>query len=271
MFNTALLMGVLFAIFLAVGFAIGGAAGITIAFVLALALNVGSYWFSDRIVLGMYRAKLSGNEKLKGIVEAVAKEAKMPVPKVYEVDSKVPNAFATGRSVNHASVAVTAGLLELNDDEIEGVIGHELSHIRNHDMLVATMAATIGGAIAYLAQIGYFMTFSNDRENQGNLMAIILIAVFAPLAVLLVRMAISRNREYGADKTGALITKKPKALASALRKISESSERQPMRGPTATANLWIVNPFRRNWFTGMFSTHPPIQKRIERLEELAGG
>ncbi len=270
MFNTALLMGVLFAIFLAVGFLTGGAIGMTIAFVLALVLNLGAYWFSDRVVLGVYRAKPSENSRLKSILAGVAKEAKIPAPKLYEIGGNAPNAFATGRSPKHAVVAVTKGLLDLKDEEIEGVLGHEVSHIKNHDMLVATLAATIGGAVAYLAQIGYFMMFSRDRGNQANVIAIVLIAVFAPLAVLLVRLAISRGREYGADRTGALLTKKPKALASALRKISEMSERNPMRGSSATANMWIVNPFHRDWFTGLFSTHPPIQKRIERLEELAG-
>jgi len=270
MFNTALLMGVLFAIFLAVGFLLGGAAGMTMAFVLALLLNLASYWFSDRLVLGMYRAKPSSNSKLEAIIAELAKEAKLPMPKLYEVDSSVPNAFATGRNPKHAAVAVTRGLLELDEDEMEGVLAHEISHIKNHDILVATMAATIGGAIAYLAQMGYYMMFAQDRENQGNVIAIVMIAIFAPLAALLVRLAISRGREYGADKNGALLTKKPKALASALRKISESSERKPMRGSSATANMWIVSPFRADWFTGLFSTHPPIQKRIERLEELAG-
>ncbi len=271
MFNTALLMGVLFAIFLVVGFLIGGTIGMTLAFVLALALNLGTYWFSDRIVLGMYRAKPSDNSRLKAILGGIAREAKIPVPKLYEVDNNVPNAFATGRNTKHSAIAVTKGLLALKDDEIEGVLGHEVSHIKNHDMLVATLAATIGGAVAFLAQIGYFMMFSRNREGQANIIAIVLIAVFAPLAVLLVRLAISRGREYGADRTGALLTKKPRALASALRKISDMSERSPMRGSSATANMWIVNPFRSDWFTGLFSTHPPIQKRIERLEELAGG
>jgi heat shock protein HtpX len=270
MFNTALLMGVLFAIFLVVGFALGGALGITVAFALALLINLASYWFSDRIVLGMYKAKPSENSRLKAVVAGLAKEAKIPAPKLYEVDSKVPNAFATGRNPRHAAVAVTKGLLELDDDEMEGVLAHEISHIRNHDILVSTMAATIGGAIAYLAQMGYYMMFAGDRENQGNIVAIVLIAIFAPLAALLIRLAISRNREYGADKSGALITKNPKALASALRKISQASERNPMRGHSTTADLWIINPFHKDWFTGLFSTHPPIQKRIERLEELAG-
>lgn len=270
MFNTALLMGVLFAIFLVVGFLIGGTGGMTIAFVLALLINLASYWFSDRLVLGMYRAKPSDNAKLKGMVAELVKEARLPMPKLYEVDSKVPNAFATGRNAKHAAVAVTKGLLEMDDDETEGVLAHEISHIKNHDMLVATMAATIGGAIAWLAQMGYFMMFSRDRQGQGNLLALVMIAVFAPLAALLVRLAISRGREYGADKGGALLTKKPKALASALRRISEASARNPMRGPSATANLWIVNPFSADWFTRLFSTHPPMQKRIERLEEMSG-
>jgi heat shock protein HtpX len=254
-----------------VGFVIGGIFGAGIAFILALVINAFAYWFSDRLVLRMYRAKPSDNSKLKGMVANIAKEAKIPAPAVYEMGGKAPNAFATGRNPKHAVVAVTAGLLDMKDDEVEGVLAHEIAHIRNRDMLVSTMAATIGGAIAYLAQIGYWMMFTSDnRESQGGAIAIVLIAVFAPLAALLVRLAISRNREYGADKAGALLTKKPKALASALRKISEYSEKSPMRGSSATENLWIVNPFHRDWFTGLFSTHPPIQRRIEKLEEMAG-
>jgi heat shock protein HtpX len=165
---------------------------------------------------------------------------------------------------------VTKGLLELDGDEIEGVLAHEISHIRNRDMLVSTMAAVIGGAIAFLAQMGYYMAFSSDnRDNQGGAIAIVLMAIFAPIAAMLIRLAISRKREYGADRAGALLTRKPKALASALRKISEYSGKSPMRGPAAGENLWIASPFRSDWFTGMFSTHPPVQKRIELLEEMA--
>lgn len=271
MFNTVLLMGVLIAIFLVVGFVIGGITGMTIAFVLAVIINFAGYWFSDKIVLRMYGAKPSNNAKLKEILASAAKEAGLPAPKLYEIDSKVPNAFATGRNAKNAAVAVTSGLLELGDDEIGGVLAHEMAHVKGHDILVSTLAATIGGAIAYLAQIGYYsMFYRGSRENQGGALGLILIAVFAPLAALLVRLAISRGREYAADRTGALLTRKPKALASALRKISEASARNPMHGPSATANMWIVNPLHRDWFTGLFSTHPPIQKRIERLEEMSG-
>jgi heat shock protein HtpX len=272
MFNTVLLMGALTGIFLAIGLVLGGAPGMAVMLVLSIAINFISFWFSDSIVLRMQNAKPSQNAKLKEMVAALAKEAKIPVPRVYEVDQSVPNAFATGRDSRHCAVAVTKGLMALDDEEMEGVLAHEISHIKHHDTLVSVIAAAIGGAIAYVAQLGYYGMLSNsgNRENNGGI-GIILVAVFAPLAAILIRLAISRGREFDADKSGALLTKKPRALASALRKISEIGERNPIRGSPATGSLWIVNPFRADWFSGLFSTHPPIQKRIERLEEMAGG
>jgi len=273
MFNTAILLGTLTGILLVVGFLIGGVLGMGIALTFAVVINLVSYWYSDRIVLKMYKAKPSKREDLNEMVERLALEAKIPKPRVYEVKTKVPNAFATGRSPKHAAVVVTEGLLDLDKDEIEGVLAHELGHIKNRDILVSTLAATIAGAIAFLAQMGYWSLFmgAGGRRSEGNIIGLILIIIFAPIAALLVRMAISRAREYRADRTGVLLSKNPRGLASALRRISEFAERNPLRGSSATSHMWIVNPFHRDWFTGLFSTHPPLRKRIERLEEMHVG
>ena len=270
MFNTAIFLGALTGILLAAGFLLGGILGMGVTLALAILINFISYWYSDRIVLRMYRAVPSSRKELDGMVERLAVEAKIPKPRVYEIKAEVPNAFATGRNPKNAVVVVTDGLLQLSSDEIEGVLAHELGHIRNRDILVSTIAATIAGAIAYLAQIGYYSLFmgQGQRRDQGNAISLILIVIFAPLAALLVRMAISRSGEYRADRTGALLTKNPGGLASALRKISAYAEKRPLRGSSATSHMWIVNPFHRDWFTSLFSTHPPIEKRIERLEEM---
>lgn len=270
MFRVVLLLGFLTAILLAVGFLLGGFIGMSIALVLAVFINFFSYWYSDRIVIGIYRAKPTENKKLNDMVEKLAREAKIPKPKVYMVPNDVPNAFATGRNPSNAVVAVTEGILNLDDDEIEGVLSHEIAHIRNNDMLISAIAATIGGAISFLAQIGYWSIFmGSGRRGEGNVLGLILIVIFAPLAALLVRLAISRNEEYKADYVGATLTKKPESLASALKKISEIGRENPMRGGSAaTSHMWIVNPFKQDWFTGLFSTHPPVARRIKRLEEM---
>ena len=270
MFNAALLLGVLTGIFLAAGFLIGGVFGMTLALFLAFGINLISYWYSDRIVLGLYRAQPSRSVRLGSIVGRLSKEAKIPRPKIYTIPQKVPNAFATGRDPTHSAIAVTEGLLEFQDDEIEGVIAHEIAHIRNRDTLVQTLAATIAGAIAYIAQIGYWSLLMGDRRNQGggNLIGLVLVIIFAPLAALLIRMAISRTREYRADRTGAAFSKNPRALAAALERISSFTENRPMKGSNATSHMWIVNPFRDDWFARLFSTHPPIHDRIRRLREM---
>jgi heat shock protein HtpX len=269
MFKTALLFGLLIGIFVAIGYALGGMPGMTVAFVLALGINFFSYWFSDKIVLKLYGAKPSDNKELNSIVEKVAKEAQIPVPKAYLMKTNVPNAFATGRDPKHSAIAVTQGLLELEPNEIEGVIGHEMAHIKNRDILVSTLAATIAGAISFIAQMAYWGMFSGDRRSNGvSIVGIILIMVFAPLAALLVRLAISRSREYKADSTGASITGNPSGLASALRKISTYTASNPVRGNSATSHMWIVNPFQSGWFTSLFSTHPPINERISRLQHM---
>ena len=269
MLDALLLMGVLTGILLGVGFLFFGVVGMTIALVFAVFINFFSYWYSDSIVLRMYNAKPSNDEKLNSIIRKLSMEAKIPKPRIYTVHTSVPNAFATGRDPAHAAVVVTKGLLELNDDEIEGVLAHEIAHIKHRDILVSTLAATIAGAIAYLAQIGYWSLFFGDnRRNDGNLLGFVLIIIFAPLAALLIRLAISRSREYRADRAGAVISKKPRALASALKKISETSLHNPMHGSSATSHLWIVNPFRQDWFSNLFSTHPPVHERIKKLMEM---
>ena len=271
MLNTVILLGTLTGILLAIGFFIAGPIGALFALILSVVINFAAYWYSDRIVLRMYKAKpTNGKTKLDSMVENLAREAKIPKPRVHIVPTKIPNAFATGRNPERSAIAVTEGVLDLEADEIKGVIAHEMGHIKNRDILVSMLAATIAGAISYVAHIGYWSMFAGNNRQGGNAFALILMVIFAPIAALLVRMSISRSREFGADRTGALITKKPLALASALRKISRVAEHRPVRGSSATSHLWIVNPFKRDWFTGLFSTHPSVESRVQRLEEMVG-
>jgi heat shock protein HtpX len=265
--RTAALLGLLTAIFLAVGFLLGGTYGMTIAFILAIMINFFSFWFSDKIVLSMYRAKPSDNRKLNALVEKVAKEAGIRKPRVYVVPSEAPNAFATGRSPSHSSVAFTQGILDrLDDEETEAVLAHEISHIKNRDTLVSTMAATIAGSISYLAQMAWY---GNARDREGNSMIFLPLIILAPIGAMLVQLAISRGREFFADYSGAAITKKPLSLASALEKISSYAEKSPMKGSGAASHLWIVNPFKADAITGLFTTHPSTQERVRRLREMA--
>jgi len=272
MLRTALMFALLTGILLVVGWFVGGVSGMTLFLALSVVINFLSYWYSDKIVLGMYRAKeitKKQEPKLHQIVEKVADEAEIPKPRVYLVDTPVPNAFATGRSPSHASIAVTSGLMKnLNSDEIEGVLSHELSHIKNRDMLTASIAATIGGTIAYIAQIAWYGFIMGDRKNSGSAVLLPLL-ILAPVAATLVQLAISRSREYAADYTGAIISKKPLELASALQKISQAAKEHPLKGNSATAMLFIVNPFKADAFAALFSTHPPVEQRIARLKELA--
>jgi heat shock protein HtpX len=272
MFGTILLFGILTGIFLGVGWLLGGWFGAGIAFILAVAINFISFWYSDKIVLGLYRAKPSQDKKLNAMVAKLSQEAKIPAPRVFVVPNKEPNAFATGRNPKHAALAVTEGLSGLTDAEMEGVISHEIGHITNRDILVSTVAATLAGAISYIAQIGYFSMYGGGDERGGaGIIGLILIVIFAPLAALMIRMAISRSAEYKADRYGVLLTKNPEGLVSALRKISAIAEQHPMRGgSSATSHMWIVNPFHGNWFTNMFSTHPPMEQRIRRLLAIHG-
>ena len=272
MLRTALLFALLTGIMLAVGWLIGGTSGMTVFLALSVVINFLSYWYSDKIVLGMYRAKEIAKKqepKLHQIVEKVAKEAEIPKPKIYLVDMPVLNAFATGRSPSHASLAVTSGLMKnLDWGEIEGVVSHEMSHIKSRDMLTASIAATIGGTIAYIAQIAWYGLMTGDRRNSGSA-ALLPLLILAPIAATLVQLAISRSREYAADYTGAVISKKPLELASALQKISQVAKDHPLKGNSATSMLFIVNPFKADSFAAMFSTHPPVEQRIARLKEIA--
>ncbi|MEM5812424.1 MAG: zinc metalloprotease HtpX [Candidatus Aenigmatarchaeota archaeon] len=272
MFGTVLLFGVLTGIFLGIGYFLGGIFGMGIALIIAFVINFVSYWYSDRIVLGIYRAKPSNDKKLNEMVERLSREAGIPKPRVFVVPNNVPNAFATGRNPKNAAIAVTQGLMELNEEEIEGVLSHEIGHIRNRDILTSTIAATLAGAISYIAQIGYFSLYGGgDERGAGSIIGLVLIVIFAPLAALMIRMAISRSMEFRADRYGAVITKNPNGLASALRKISDFAKHNPMKGgSSATSHMWIVNPFRGDWFTNLFSTHPPIEERIRRLMAMEG-
>jgi len=243
--------------------------------ILAAVINLVTYFWSDKIVLRSYKAipvtKVEA-PRLYGIVERVAMKADMPMPQVAVLPKKTPNAFATGRDKNHAVVAATQGLLELlDDDELEGVIGHEMAHISNKDMLVMSAAATIGAAISFIAHIAIFSAiFGGGRDRDGGgIIGLILMAVLAPIAAMLIQMAISRNREYLADAGGAKITGKGWALAKALKKLEKGNHKHPLKnGKNSHSSLFIVNPFTKKGFSGLFTTHPPIDERIKRLKKL---
>jgi heat shock protein HtpX len=249
-----------------------------IAFLFALIMNGVSYWFSDKIVLRMYGAKeITQGEApdLHRIVQELALRAKMPMPKLYLIPQETPNAFATGRDENHAAVAVTEGILRILDEaELRGVLAHELSHIKNRDILVGTIAATMAGAISMLANMAHWgMIFggrSSDNREGGHPIVALAMIIVAPLAALLVQMAISRSREFGADTTGAAISGDPLSLANALRKLERGVERIPMEANPATAHMFIVNPLTGGGLMTLFSTHPPMQERIRRLEGMTG-
>lgn len=268
-----LLMGLLTGILLAVGFLLAGAGGMTFFLGLALIINFATYWFSDKIVLAIYRAKPISEkeeEKLHKVVEKLSHEAKISKPKLYRVNLPVLNAFATGRSPKHSAIAVTDGLLKhLDMDEIEGVLAHEISHIKNRDTLTSVIAASIAGAIAYIAQIAWWSLILGGRRQGGGGAILLPLIVLAPLAAMLVQLAISRTREFAADKSGAIISKKPLSLASALEKISQVAKQHPLRGNPATSHLFIVNPFKADSLTNLFSTHPSVEVRVKRLKEIA--
>ncbi len=261
----AMMLGLLTAMFLAIGFSFAGVAGMAIGLVIALLMNFLAYWFSDSFVLRLYGAKPYDNKKVGAMISRLAKKHDMPKPKLYYVDTDTPNAFATGRSPKRSAVAVTRGLLErLNDDEVEAVLAHELSHVKHRDTLVSTMAATLGGALTWLA---YLFWFGSDNENK-NIISYLMLFILAPLAAMLIRLSISRSREYLADQGGAKIYD-PMKLASALEKISAGVSEKPMKGNAAAAHLFIVNPFKASNIAGLFSTHPPTQERVKRLREMA--
>ncbi|RLE51963.1 MAG: protease [Candidatus Methanomethylicota archaeon] len=282
MLKVTLLLAILTSILILTGYAVGSYFGnpvgaIEISLIMAGLFNLITYFYSDRIVLAMTGAKLVSTEENPGlhrIVERVANQANIPKPKVAVVDSTAPNAFATGRGPGKSVVAVTRGLLTLlNEDEVEAVIGHEIAHIKNRDVLISTIAATIAGAISYLAYIGrlgLYLGAGEDRRRSESAIALLLAAILAPIAALIVQFAISRGREYLADETGAKITRKPLDLASALIKISEAKRvGLTVKVNPAISHLWIINPLKRGTLEELFSTHPPVEKRVERLKKIA--
>jgi heat shock protein HtpX len=278
--KTGILLVLLAAILLAIGGAVGGRSGLIIALILALGMNAISYWFSDKIVLRLYGAQeVSEAEapQLYGMIRRLAQRAQIPMPRVYLITTETPNAFATGRNPQHAAVAVTEGALRLLDQrELEGVLAHELAHVKNRDTLTMTVTATIASAIMFLADMArwgaIFGGFSRDEENRGGGMLGFLVAsIVAPIAATLVQMAISRSREYAADATGARIAGSPYGLADALEKLAYASERVPANVSPATAHLFIVNPLSGRSLATLFSTHPPIEERVQRLRRMARG
>lgn len=273
--KTAVLLTVLTVILLLVGQVIGGKGGMTVALIFALGINLVSYWFSDKIVLAMYRGRQvseADNPRLYSLVRSVSQKAGLPLPKLYIIPSQSPNAFATGRNPDNAAVAVTEGILKaLDDDELEGVLSHEFAHIRNRDILIQTIAATIAGAISYLAFMARWAAFFGGKrdDDEGGVLGILAVAILAPIAAVVVQMAISRSREYAADEGAANFSRKPLSLANALKKLHAYSRRVPLAAQPATAHLFIVNPLTGRGLANLFSTHPPLEERIRRLEALA--
>ncbi len=272
---TILMLGLVL-LFMWIGYMFGGGNGMILAFVFATIMNFLTYWFSDKMVLKMYRAREiqeADHPRLYRVVKRVTTAAMMPMPRVYIVPSRAPNAFATGRNADHAAVAATEGILELlNEEELEGVISHEVAHIRNNDMLIGTIAATFAGAIGILAQIAKFGAifggYGNDRNNRGGAIGLLVAAIVAPLVAMVIQLAISRQREYRADAEGGRISGKYLPLASALRKLHAAPVRMNLDDHPATAHLMIANPLSGKGISSLFSTHPPVEERIKRLEEL---
>jgi heat shock protein HtpX len=275
--KTVFLMTLMIVLFLFVGNLLGGKTGMTIALIFSLAMNFGSYWFSDKIVLKMYRAQPVTKEQqpnFYNVVERLAKSANLPMPKVYVIDDPTPNAFATGRNPQHAAVAATTGILRiLNEEELSGVMAHELAHVKHRDILTGTIASTLVGTITYIAQMaGWAAMFGRgDNRDRGGLASLALLIV-APIAATLLQMAVSRSREFAADRGGAEISHQPLALASALGKLSQANQVKPVdhAGP-ATAHMFIVNPLHGGGVMKLFSTHPPVEERIARLRDIAAG
>ncbi|MFP4071324.1 MAG: zinc metalloprotease HtpX [Desulfovibrionales bacterium] len=276
--KTVLLLGLLTGLMLLMGSLLGGRLGLLIALALAIAMNVGSYWFSDRIVLSMYRAREVAPGDAPGLhrmVDELSARAGIPKPRVFVIPQETPNAFATGRNPEHGVVAVTEGIMRLlSPEELRGVIAHEIGHIKNRDILVQSVAGVLGGAIVAVANMlqwgAIFGMGSSDDEGGGGIVGALLMAILAPIAAMLIQMAISRSREYLADDTGAALAGDPGSLAGALEKLGAWSGRIPMRGGNqATAHMFIVNPFSGSSVASLFSTHPPMEKRIARLRGMA--
>jgi heat shock protein HtpX len=273
--KTVLLLGALTGLLVVIGGALGGENGMLIAFAIAVAMNFFSYWFSDKIVLSIYRAKeLSESEapRLFSIVRNLTAKAGLPMPRIYLIPNQTPNAFATGRNPEHAAVAVTEGLLNmLNDEEIEGVLGHELSHVKHRDILISSISATIAGAIILLARMAMFAGMFggfNERDRNNNIFVMLLFAILAPIAATIIQLAISRSREFYADEGSAKITGNANGLISALKKLEYANNRIPMNANPSTAHMFIVSPFLGKGIASLFSTHPPIEERIDRLEKI---
>jgi heat shock protein HtpX len=279
--RTTLLMALLTVLLVVAGGAIGGRNGMTMALVMAGVMNFVSYWFSDKIVLAMYGAREvteAESPQFYGLVRQLAVQAGLPMPKVYLIESETPNAFATGRNPEHAAVAATTGIMRiLTREELMGVMAHELTHVRNRDILIGSIAATIAGAITYLAHMAQWAALfggnrGRDEEGGGGIFGLIVMAIVAPLAAMLIQMAISRSREYGADKGGAEISGNPLYLANALRKLELANRQIPMMQATeATAHMFIVSPLNGGGLRSLFSTHPPMEERVRRLEAMAYG
>ena len=276
--KTFLLLGLLTALILWIGNLVGGRAGVVIALILAVAMNGYSYWYSDKMVLystGAQEVLPEHAPEIYGLVAGLARRAGLPVPRVYIVPEGAPNAFATGRDPEHAAVAFTEGILEtLNREELEGVAAHELAHIGNRDILIGTVAATLAGAIMYIAQMAQFAVFfgagrRDDEEGGGGMLGILLAAIVAPVAAMLLQMAVSRSREYLADASAARIAGSPNGLANALGHLEEAAHRRPLEcASEATAHMYIVNPMSGEGLAGLFSTHPPMEERIRRLLDM---
>ena len=275
--KTLFLLVTLTLILIWAGAAMGGRQGMTIAFIFALGINFFAYWFSDKIVLKMYRAKEVTEAEapdLYGTVRRLAQKAEIPMPRVYIIDQEQPNAFATGRNPGHAAVAVTTGIMRiLSQEELQGVIGHELAHVKHRDILISTIAATIAGAVSFLAQMAQWaMIFGGrrgDDDEGGSPIAAIIMMIVGPIAAMIIQMAISRSREYVADEGGARLAGNPRYLSGALRKLHTASQKIPMDANPATSHMFIVNPLSGGGILKLFSTHPPIEERIARLESMS--
>lgn len=275
--KTTILMVLLTMLLVLIGGVIGGKGGMTMALVLAGGMNFFSYWFSDKIVLSMYGAQPiteQDNPRFFGIVRQLAMRAGLPMPKVYVIQDDSPNAFATGRNPEHAAVAATTGIMRLlTDEELAGVMAHELGHVKNRDILISTLAATFAGAITYLAHMAQWGAMfgggRGDDDDGGGMIGMVFMAILAPIAAMLVQMAISRSREFGADAAGAHISGNPLSLARALQKLELGSRQIPMDANAATAHMFIVNPLTGGGMMSLFSTHPPIPERVHRLEDMS--
>jgi heat shock protein HtpX len=279
-FKTTILLGALTGLLMVIGGLAGGRHGVQIALVIAIGMNFFSYWFSDKMVLAAYHAQpMDGASapELFSIVQELALEAHIPMPRLYLIDSDTPNAFATGRNPHHAAVAVTRGILRIcSRDELKGVLAHELSHVLNRDILTSSIAATLAGAIMML---GSFVRWGaifglggrGEDDERGGIAGLLIAGILAPIAASLIQLAISRTREYQADASGAHLTHNPLYLANALRKLEAANERMPLDAGPATAHLFIVNPLSAQGLSRLFSTHPPIEERIRRLEQMAAG